>query len=310
LKSETSYTVYMQAVRDEYYDSPWTQIEFSTLQAEPEVIVLNPVSNIQVIQESSSYIVTWDEMSCDYEVMYGVSGFDTTAANTYTVSDNRYQIPDLRESGMYDVYVRSIGDGYVSSEWRLVSFQYDIAEICMFENVVQNILVDVSDSDVHVVWENPDSNPAYAWFDVALYDRTETVPSPLEGTRIRRVYESNVDYTSLQAMDYVLYIRVGADECMPSEWATVSFTIENGVGFDDLLEQEVCVYPTVTDNLFYVSTDRQSNMDIIIYDLQGSIVKTLSQVTNEVSIQLSQAGVYKVEVLLENKKIVKTVIIK
>ena len=115
-----------------------------------------------------------------------------------------------------------------------------------------------------------------------------------------------------EAKELVLYVRVGAEGCESSDWAKYQFTaptidvaideVENGNG-------NVSVYPTLSDGTFFISFNSQASADVTVYDVNGSIVTKMNDVANNTPIQLSQKGLYKIEVELDGKKTVKSVVI-
>ncbi|MBR4115590.1 MAG: fibronectin type III domain-containing protein, partial [Bacteroidales bacterium] len=184
LLAETSYVVYVRAVKEGYADGEWTKYEFTTKKTEPVIVQLNPVEGLNVIHEDSTYYAVWNDSQYEYEISYGLSGFDIDTAVSYHITGNNYQIPEL-ENGTYDVYVRAVSDENTPSEWQKVSFEYEKKEIviepeCKFESVVQNIIADYNGCNcpcncgaVELFWENPETNPQYEWFDVAIYEFAE-----------------------------------------------------------------------------------------------------------------------------------------
>ena len=326
LSEETSYVVYVRAVKEGYADGEWTKYEFTTKKTELVIVQLNPVEGLNVIHEDSTYYVVWNDSQYEYEISYGLSGFDIDTAVSYHITGNNYQIPEL-ENGTYDVYVRAVSDENTPSEWQKVSFEYEKKEVviepeCKFESVVQDFFAGYLVSGyglcgmVDLTWENPETNPQYEWFDVAIYEFAEGMDNTVDEEDIQRITNPyfNVSYTEYanEAKELVLYVRVGAEGCESSDWAKYQFTaptidvaideVENGNG-------NVSVYPTLSDGTFFISFNSQASADVTVYDVNGSIVTKMNDVANNTPIQLSQKGLYKIEVELDGKKTVKSVVI-
>ena len=324
LSEETSYVVYVRAVKEGYADGEWTKYEFTTKKTEPVIVQLNPVEGLNVIHEDSTYYVIWNESQYEYEISYGLSGFDIDTAVSYHITGNNYQIPEL-ENGTYDVYVRAVSDENTPSEWQKVSFEYEKKEVmiepeCKFESVVQDFFAGYLVSGdglcgiVDLTWENPETNPQYEWFDVAIYEFAEGMDNTVDEEDIQRITNPyfNVSYTEYAnvAKELVLYVRVGAEGCESSDWAKYQFTAPTiDVAIDEVENDNVSVYPTLSDGTFFISFNSQASADVIVYDVNGSIVTKMNDVANNTPIQLSQKGLYKVEVVLDGKKTVKSVVI-
>ena len=325
LLAETSYVVYVRAVKEGYADGEWTKYEFTTKKTEPVIVQLNPVEGLNVIHEDSTYYVVWNESQYEYEISYGLSGFDIDTAVSYHITGNNYQIPEL-ENGTYDVYVRAVSDENTPSEWQKVSFEYEKKEIviepeCKFESVVQNIIADYNGCNclcncgaVELIWENPETNPQYEWFDVAIYEFAEGMDNTVGADDIQRITNPgfHVSYTEYEnvAKELVLYVRVGAEGCESSDWAKYQFTAPTiDVAIDEVEKGNVSVYPTLSDGTFFISFNSQASADVIVYDVNGSIVTKMNNVNDNVSIQLNKKGLFIVEVTLEGVTIVKTVVI-
>ena len=325
LLAETSYVVYVRAVKEGYADGEWTKYEFTTKKTEPVIVQLNPVEGLNVIHEDSTYYVVWNDSQYEYEISYGLSGFDIDTAVSYHITGNNYQIPEL-ENGTYDVYVRAVSDENTPSEWQKVSFEYEKKEIviepeCKFESVVQNIIADYNGCNclcncgaVELIWENPETNPQYEWFDVAIYEFAEGMDNTVGADDIQRITNPgfHVSYTEYEnvAKELVLYVRVGAEGCESSDWAKYQFTAPTiDVAIDEVEKGNVSVYPTLSDGTFFISFNSQASADVIVYDVNGSIITKMNDVANNTPIQLSQKGLYKIEVELDGKKTVKSVVI-
>mgnify|MGYP003571303979 CR=1 FL=1 len=325
LLAETSYVVYVRAVKEGYADGEWTKYEFTTKKTEPVIVQLNPVEGLNVIHEDSTYYVVWNDSQYEYEISYGLSGFDIDTAVSYHITGNNYQIPEL-ENGTYDVYVRAVSDENTPSEWQKVSFEYEKKEIviepeCKFESVVQNIIADYNGCNcpcncgaVELFWENPETNPQYEWFDVAIYEFAEGMDNTVGADDIQRITKPgfHVSYTEYEnvAKELVLYVRVGAEGCESSDWAKYQFTAPTiDVAIDEVENGNVSVYPTLSDGTFFISFNSQASADVIVYDVNGSIVSKMNNVNDNVSIQLNKKGLFIVEVTLEGVTIVKTVVI-
>ena len=325
LLAETSYVVYVRAVKEGYADGEWTKYEFTTKKTEPIIVQLNPVEGLNVIHEDSTYYVVWNDSQYEYEISYGLSGFDIDTAVSYHITGNNYQIPEL-ENGTYDVYVRAVSDENTPSEWQKVSFEYEKKEIviepeCKFESVVQNIIADYNGCNclcncgaVELIWENPETNPQYEWFDVAIYEFAEGMDNTVGADDIQRITNPgfHVSYTEYEnvAKELVLYVRVGAEGCESSDWAKYQFTAPTiDVAIDEVEKGNVSVYPTLSDGTFFISFNSQASADVIVYDVNGSIVTKMNNVNDNVSIQLNKKGLFIVEVTLEGVTIVKTVVI-
>ena len=244
---------------------------------------------------------------------------------SYHITGNNYQIPEL-ENGTYDVYVRAVSDENTPSEWQKVSFEYEKKEIviepeCKFESVVQNIIADYNGCNclcncgaVELIWENPETNPQYEWFDVAIYEFAEGMDNTVGADDIQRITNPgfHVSYTEYEnvAKELVLYVRVGAEGCESSDWAKYQFTAPTiDVAIDEVEKGNVSVYPTLSDGTFFISFNSQASADVIVYDVNGSIVTKMNNVNDNVSIQLNKKGLFIVEVTLEGVTIVKTVVI-
>ena len=325
LLAETSYVVYVRAVKEGYADGEWTKYEFTTKKTELVIVQLNPVEGLNVIHEDSTYYVVWNDSQYEYEISYGLSGFDIDTAVSYHITGNNYQIPEL-ENGTYDVYVRAVSDENTPSEWQKVSFEYEKKEIviepeCKFESVVQNIIADYNGCNclcncgaVELIWENPETNPQYEWFDVAIYEFAEGMDNTVGADDIQRItnpgfHVSYMEYENV-AKELVLYVRVGAEGCESSDWAKYQFTAPTiDVAIDEVEKGNVSVYPTLSDGTFFISFNSQASADVIVYDVNGSIVTKMNNVNDNVSIQLNKKGLFIVEVTLEGVTIVKTVII-
>ena len=65
----------------------------------------------------------------------------------------------------------------------------------------------------------------------------------------------------------------------------------------------------MSDGTFFISFNSQASADVIVYDVNGSIVTKMNNVNDNVSIQLNKKGLFIVEVTLEGVTIVKTVVI-
>ncbi|MBR3980001.1 MAG: fibronectin type III domain-containing protein [Bacteroidales bacterium] len=325
LLAETSYVVYVRAVKEGYADGEWTKYEFTTKKTEPVIVQVNPVEGLNVIHEDSTYYVVWNDSQYEYEISYGLSGFDIDTAVSYHITGNNYQIPEL-ENGTYDVYVRAVSDENTPSEWQKVSFEYEKKEIviepeCKFESVVQNIIADYNGCNclcncgaVELIWENPETNPQYEWFDVAIYEFAEGMDNTVGADDIQRITNPgfHVSYTEYEnvAKELVLYVRVGAEGCESSDWAKYQFTAPTiDVAIDEVEKGNVSVYPTLSDGTFFISFNSQASADVIVYDVNGSIVTKMNNVNDNVSIQLNKKGLFIVEVTLEGVTIVKTVVI-
>ena len=325
LLAETSYVVYVRAVKEGYADGEWTKYEFTTKKTEPIIVQLNPVEGLNVIHEDSTYYVVWNDSQYEYEISYGLSGFDIDTAVSYHITGNNYQIPEL-ENGTYDVYVRAVSNENTPSEWQKVSFEYEKKEIviepeCKFESVVQNIIADYNGCNclcncgaVELIWENPETNPQYEWFDVAIYEFAEGMDNTVGADDIQRITNPgfHVSYTEYEnvAKELVLYVRVGAEGCESSDWAKYQFTAPTiDVAIDEVEKGNVSVYPTLSDGTFFISFNSQASADVIVYDVNGSIVTKMNNVNDNVSIQLNKKGLFIVEVTLEGVTIVKTVVI-
>ncbi|MBR6266192.1 MAG: fibronectin type III domain-containing protein, partial [Bacteroidales bacterium] len=325
LLAETSYVVYVRAVKEGYADGEWTKYEFTTKKTEPVIVQLNPVEGLNVIHEDSTYYAVWNDSQYEYEISYGLSGFDIDTAVSYHITGNNYQIPEL-ENGTYDVYVRAVSDENTPSEWQKVSFEYEKKEIviepeCKFESVVQNIIADYNGCNclcncgaVELIWENPETNPQYEWFDVAIYEFAEGMDNTVGADDIQRITKPgfHVSYTEYEnvAKELVLYVRVGAEGCESSDWAKYQFTAPTiDVAIDEVEKGNVSVYPTLSDGTFFISFNSQASADVIVYDVNGSIITKMNDVANNTPIQLSQKGLYKIEVELDGKKTVKSVVI-
>ena len=325
LLAETSYVVYVRVVKEGYADGEWTKYEFTTKKTEPIIVQLNPVEGLNVIHEDSTYYVVWNDSQYEYEISYGLSGYDIDTAVSYHITGNNYQIPEL-ENGTYDVYVRAVSDENTPSEWQKVSFEYEKKEIviepeCKFESVVQNIIADYNGCNclcncgaVELIWENPETNPQYEWFDVAIYEFAEGMDNTVGADDIQRITNPgfHVSYTEYEnvAKELVLYVRVGAEGCESSDWAKYQFTAPTiDVAIDEVEKGNVSVYPTLSDGTFFISFNSQASADVIVYDVSGAVVSKMNNVNDNVSIQLNKKGLFIVEVTLEGVTIVKTVVI-
>ncbi|WP_196885010.1 fibronectin type III domain-containing protein [Aureivirga sp. CE67] len=146
LVSNTSYDVYVRNVCGADDKSDWTAVStFTTLE---ETILCEIPTEVEVEDvESTSVKVKWESDLENFEILYGVSGFDILSEGT-TISveeEDDYELENLSGNTAYDVYVRSVCSDENKSEWTTkVSFTTE-----------ENLSVNTLNKDEISVYPNP-----------------------------------------------------------------------------------------------------------------------------------------------------------
>ena len=211
LRTNTDYDVYVRNVCSDELKSAWGKVSFTTLDL-PTCDAVSELSVSGISQYGAT--ISWGESKFDYEIAYGESGFDVAQAEVVKPTTNSFTLSDLQLKTAYDVYVRSVKDGYYDGEWTKVSFTTLDLPTC--DAVSELSVSEISQYGATISWDESEFGYELAYgesgFDVA---QAEVVKS----TTNTYVLENLSLYTA-----YDVYVRAVKEGYYDGEWTKVSFS--------------------------------------------------------------------------------------
>ena len=250
-------------------------------------------SNITVtnITETAADI-SWTEngSATEWEVIYGLPGFDPNTAGT-TIVDNDGTIgvllTGLTEGQDYDVYVRANCSTGFDSDWSLVG---NFTTVCP---AVSNVLVsNETETTADIFWT--ENGSATEW--EILYGPVNFDPNTAGTSVLDNDGTLGETLTGLtEGEDYDVYVRAICSS-VDSAWVGPETFSTDELGVENHLLDGIKLYPNPVKNVLnFESTNQIDN--ISVYNLLGERILDVrpKNLNTRISLESLQAGVYLVK---------------
>lgn len=234
----------------------------------------------------------------NYEVLYGEEGFDPTGTEGTSVLTDEVPIVEIEglEPGVYDVYVRTICDDDVYSDWAgpvSIELETEVEEPCEeptgFSSIYNEDLGQIS------VVVNDSSNIYEVVLGSEGFD-----PDSNEGTSVFTQEGEPIAVFAgpFEDGEYDVYVRTVCDEDLYSDWVgpeTIAI-----LGIADVLFENFKFYPNPVQDA--VSLDAKSVItQVEVFNLLGQ--KVMQEQPNNLQAQINlsdlQSGTYLLKVSIE-----------
>ena len=278
------YDVYVRAMCSSV-DSDWTvATTFTTVCPAVTGITFSNITE-------NSADVSWTEngSATEWEILYGMTGFDPTTAGT-SVLDNDGTLGEtltgLTEGQDYDVYVRAMCSS-VDSDWTVAA---SFTTVCPAVTgiTISNITTDSAD----VSWT--ENGSATEW--EILYGPVNFDPNTAGTSVIDNDGTLGETLTGLtEGEDYDVYVRAICSS-VDSAWVGPETFSTDELGVENHLLDGIKLYPNPVKNVLnFESTNQIDN--ISVYNLLGERILDVrpKNLNTRISLESLQAGVYLVK---------------
>ncbi|SHI97628.1 Por secretion system C-terminal sorting domain-containing protein [Mesonia phycicola] len=240
--------------------------------------------------------INWTEngSATEWEILYGVTGFDPTTAGTL-VMDNDGTLGEtlsgLTEGQDYDVYVRSVCSSLNSGWVGPVMFTTLCPEVTSIS------VTNITGTTAEINWtENGSATEWEILYGVTGFDPTTAGTLVMDNDGTLGETLSGLTYEE----DYDVYVR-SICSSVDSDWTGPEMFTTGTLNVSSEILSDVKLYPNPTRNILNFTADIKVEK-ISIYSILGNKVFTLNPKDLNVSMNLEslQSGVYLVKVQKEN----------
>ncbi len=295
LDPSTAYDVYVRAICSEGDTSGYSSSFTFTTEEAP---CMAPIDLTVVTTTENTAEIGWTELngSTEWQIEFGPIGFDLGTGTLESITTNPNTISSLDASTAYEVYVRSICDGFLGPWSIAIAFETTEAP-CVTPTDLSSTVTSPFSASVGwiengdaIVWEIQYGEDGFA---LGSGTTISAATNPFELTSL-------IDNTT-----YDFYVRaICLDGAAMSDWSdsdSFTTTVDN-VGVEELNQFKISVYPNpATDQLSFKLNDL-GNVDIVITNLAGEVIFTKSDINQTIfnhDVSLYESGMYFYQVRLE-----------
>ncbi len=222
-------------------------------------------------------------------------------SSSIAVNTTSYTIAGLLPNTIYQVRVQAACEEDNFSDWTsAVTFiTEEMVEPC---DAPSNLVAtEINNHDVTLSWtENGTANTWKIHFrihDAATWNTLTITTNPYTLTGLEGLTSYDILVTSI------------CDETESESSETITVSTKN-VGVDEYTETTVSVYPNPTDGQFTIYNGQSIMNTVVVYDVYGKLLSTISANGSTVEVDLSRyaAGVYLLRVSTENGVVTKRIV--
>lgn len=254
-----------------------------------------------VDHESAELIWVENGTSIDWELMYGVSGFNPDAATGTSVlvsGTAQYILTGLTNNTTYDVYVRSICDVDFESNWsNFVTFTTLDQDPC--PEVTGLAANNITDNSVDLSWiENGTSGTWIVKYGGVGFDPNTSGQQITDNDGVPGV--SIVSLQSETTYEFRVRSYCGAGEA--SDWSDAeTFTTTEVLSVENEILNNIELYPNPANNVINLKSNVLMD-ELVVYNMLGQKMMTYVPSKENVSVDISglQSGIFFVKAKLNN----------
>ena len=314
LQPDTYYDVYVRSICNDSLASDWSIISFKTDTLVPPVIPPVPDTCADVTGLTVDYVdtthanISWtfDENPDHWEAEYGVQGFAHGSGNLVTTINNSIILSALQPDTYYDVYVRSVCNDSLASEWSFISFKTDTLVPPVIPPVpdtcanVTGLTVDYVDTThANISW-NFDENPDH--WEVEYGEQGFTQGNGIS----QNANNTNITLSDLQPDTYYdVYVRSACEDDIFGDWAMISFktdtlpiTPDDTTGPEDpdyiqlFTNDIISIFPNPAHGNCTVQFHEQQPAKIQLYSIDGKLLQNIILNNETINLSLPYSGIF------------------
>lgn len=274
--------------------------------SEVEPAVCDAPENIAFTNVTETSVeVSWDAgEGQNWEVVYGETGFDIeTEGESTTTTESSLMIENLDANTTYDVYVRTICEDDLYSEWEgpanFTTDEEEPAEECLAPIDIE--IDEITDTQAVVTW-TPQGNEE-AW--IVTYGETGfTEEDDFEWELVTTTSFTMTELTPETTYDvYVVAVCDEEGNTLSEYSETVSFTTDEDMGVDAQIFAEFSFYPNPMENVVNLKAGVQIE-SVEIHNLLGQTIMTAepNSLETQINTENLSSGVYLMSVQLNGNQ--------
>ena len=253
----------------------------------------------------------YDSNPDHWEAEYGLQGFMHGNGNSLTTVNNSIILSELQPDTYYDVYVRSVCNDSLASDWSYISFKTDtlVPEIPVVCSAVLNLTVDDVDTmHAQISWTG-ESTPDH--WEVEYGEQGFT-----QGGGISQ----NTNNTSITLSDlqpdtyYDVYVRSACENGIFGDWAMVSFktdTLVSPANPDNILSTTndiISILPNPAHGNCTVQFHAQQPVKVQLYGIDGKLLQSIASNGESINLSLPYSGIYMLRCETEKGVVVRKIV--
>ncbi len=280
--------------------------------ADPEIPVedtCDAVTNLVIDHVDTTLAsLSWnyDSNPDHWEAEYGVQGFAHGSGNLVTTINNSIILSALQPDTYYDVYVRSVCNDSLASEWSFISFKTDTLVPPVIPPVpdtcanVTGLTVDYVDTTLaNISWifdENPDH------WEVEYGEQGFTQGNGIS----QNANNTNITLSDLQPDTYYdVYVRSACEDDIFGDWAMISFktdtlpiTPDDTTGPEDpdyiqlFTNDIISIFPNPAHGNCTVQFHEQQPAKIQLYNIDGKLLQNIVPNNETINLSLPYSGIF------------------
>ena len=252
--------------------------------------------------------ISWDYDSNPdhWEAEYGVQGFAHGSGDVVTTINNSIILSALQPDTYYDVYVRSICNDSLASDWSIISFKTDTLVPPVIPPVpdtcanVTGLTVDYVDTTLANISWTFDENPDH--WEVEYGEQGFTQGNGIS----QNANNSNITLSDLQADTYYdVYVRSACEDDIFGDWAMISFktdtlpiTPDDTTGPEDpdyiqlFTNDIISIFPNPAHGNCTVQFHEQQPAKIQLYSIDGKLLQNIILNNETINLSLPYSGIF------------------
>ncbi len=248
--------------------------------------------------------ISWDYDSNPdhWEAEYGVQGFTHGNGITQNTINNSVILSDLQPDTYYDVYVRSVCNDSLASEWSFISLKTDTLVPPVIPPVpdtcadVIGLTVDYVDTIIANISWTFDENPDH--WEVEYGEQGFTQGNGIS----QNTNNTNITLSDLQPDTYYdVYVRSACEDDIFGDWAMVSFKTDTLIppvipddttGVNTFAAHNILCYPNPAHGSCTLQFNGERPTNVQLYSIDGKLLQSLVPDNETINLTLPYSGIF------------------
>lgn len=248
--------------------------------------------------------ISWDYDSNPdhWEAEYGIQGFTHGNGITQNTVNNSVILSDLQPDTYYDVYVRSICNDSLASDWSFISFKTDTLVPPVIPPVpdtcadVTGLTIDYVDTTLANISWTFDENPDH--WEVEYGEQGFTQGNGTSQTTTN----TSISLSDLQPDTYYdVHVRSVCENDIFGDWAMVSFKTDTLIppvipddttGVNTFAVHNILCYPNPAHGSCTLQFNGERPTNVLLYSIDGKLLQSLVPDKETINLSLPYSGIF------------------
>ena len=283
----------------------------------------NAVTNLMIdYVDTTLASVSWnyDSNPDHWEAEYGVHGFSHGNGTAVTTSNNSIILSNLLPDTYYDVYVHSVCNDSLASDWSFISFHTDtpippvIPELDTCCTILNLTVSNVDTTHAQLSWI---CNGTPDHWEIEYGEQGFTLGDGISQTTTN----TSISLSDLQPDTYYdVHVRSACENDIFGDWAMVSFKTDTLVpsvippisgdttGVNSFASNNILCFPNPAHGSCTLQFNGQLPISIQLYSIDGKLLQSFIPTSETISLPLPYSGIFMLRCETEKGIIIRRII--